>query len=132
IQSFTSESVPVWMEWSGISLADVLNEDDSPQMMLGAVGFLRAPPGAHSTFKFVYDEVLVVISGACTVESEGKTLKTTKGGVVYLPANTPGSFTADEALELVYVASPPYGSANREARAALLDAAAKNRDGRNV
>lgn len=90
IQRFASESVPVWMEWSGTLFADVLNDNDSPQLMLGAVGFLRAPPGAHSTFR------------------------------------------ADEALELVYVASPPYGSANRDARAALLDAAAKHRDDANV
>jgi hypothetical protein len=42
------------------------------------------------------------------------------GEVLYLPAGTPGSFSADEDVELVYVASSPYGEVNRSVKASLL------------
>ncbi len=42
------------------------------------------------------------------------------GEVIYLPAGVPGSFHADTDLELVYVASSPYGRVNREEKAELL------------
>ena len=108
------------MEYSGVALADVANEDDAPAMKLGAVGFTKAPGGAHSEFDFRYDEVLVVTSGSCTVRSQGREVTARPGEVIYLPAGVPGSFHADSDMELVYVASPPYGEVNREAKAELL------------
>jgi len=42
------------------------------------------------------------------------------GEVIYLPAGVPGSFHADTDVELVYVASSPYGEVNREVKAQLL------------
>lgn len=124
VQKFTIGEASAWMEWSGVALADVVNEDEDPAAKLGAVGFLRAPKGASSSFEFPYDEVLVVTRGRCTVRSADAVLSAGRGEVIYLPANTPGAFQADDALELVYVASSPYGAANREIKAALLAAAA--------
>jgi ethanolamine utilization protein EutQ (cupin superfamily) len=123
VRRFTGDDADQWMEYSGVALVDVLNEDDVASMKLGAVGFLRAPAGAHSTFDFAYDEVLVVSRGSCTVRSEGAEVHAGAGEVVYLPARVPGSFEANTELELVYVASPPYGEVNREAKARLLDEA---------
>lgn len=37
-----------------------------------------------------------------------------------LPAGVPGTIRADEDLEIVYVASSPYGAVNRAAKAQLL------------
>ena len=122
VRKFAIGEATDWMEWSGIALADVVNEDETPGVKLGAVGFTRAAKGASSTFEFAYDEVLVVTKGACTVESRGIALTARVGEVLYLPAGTPGSFHADEDVELVYVASSPYGEVNREVKASLLDA----------
>lgn len=123
IRKFTAASAQDWMEWSGAKLVDVLNEDEVPTAKLGAVGFLRAPRGATSDFIFAYDEVLVVTKGRCTVASRDAWQTAGPGDVFYLPAGTPGSFNAIEDVELVYVASSPYGAVNRTIRAVLLDAA---------
>ena len=120
IEKLTIGRADEWMSYSGMELADVVNEDDAPAMKLGAVGFLRAPAGARSEFDFVYDEVLIVTRGRCTIRSAGRELVAEPGEAVYLPAEVAGSFAADTDLELVYVASPPYGEANREAKAELL------------
>src|SRR5690606_18347443 len=109
-----------WMEYSGFSLADVVNEDEAPRAKLGALGFTRSPRGAKSQFDFAYDEVLVVTKGRCTVRSRDRKLTAGPGETLYLPAGVPGEIHADEDLELVYVASSPYGEVNREAKAELL------------
>ena len=123
VEQFSVQGARDWMEWSGIALADVLNEDEAPDSKLGAVGFTRAPKGASSSFEFPYDEVLVVTRGRCSIDSSGETLTAGAGEVLYLPAGIPGIFRADEDVELVYVASSPYGEANREMKASLLQAA---------
>jgi ethanolamine utilization protein EutQ (cupin superfamily) len=120
VQKFTIETARDWMDWSGIALADVANEDDTPAMKLGAVGFTRAPGGAHSTFDFPYDEVLIVTRGQCTVQTRDQQVTAGPGEVIYLPATVPGSFHADTGVDLVYVASSPYGEVNRDAKAELL------------
>jgi hypothetical protein len=43
VRKFTLQDATDWMEWSGIALADVVNEDETPAAKLGGVGFLRAP-----------------------------------------------------------------------------------------
>ncbi len=121
VQKFTSATADRWMYWSGIGLADAVNEDETPNIKLGAVGFTRAPAGAKSSFEFAYDEVLIVTKGRCTVESRGTSLTASAGEVIYLPAGVPGSFRADEEVELVYVASTPYGEVNRAAKQELLN-----------
>jgi ethanolamine utilization protein EutQ (cupin superfamily) len=120
VQKFASDDATEWMEYSGFSLADVVNEDEAPQAKLGALGFTRSRKGARSEFDFEYDEVLIVTKGRCTVRSRGHTLTANPGEALYLPAKVPGEICADEDLELVYVASSPYGQVNREAKAALL------------
>ena len=45
IRTFTIGAATEWMEWSGVALADVANEDDDHDMKLGAIGFTRAPRG---------------------------------------------------------------------------------------
>lgn len=120
VQMFSIQKAQDWMEWSGISLADVLNEDETPDSKLGAIGFTRAPQGISSNFEFAYDEVLVVIKGKCTVSSQNERVTAQVGEIIYLPAGTPGVFHADEDTELVYVASSPYGVVNREVKATLL------------
>ncbi len=117
---FTIRDAKDWMEWSGFSLADVVNEDEMPEAKLGGVGFTRAPKGSSSSFEFAYDEVLVVTKGSCTVRSQGSVLTAAVGEILYLPAGVAGTFYADEELELVYVASSPYGEVNREIKASLL------------
>lgn len=52
IQLFTAQTTREWMEWSGFTLADVVNEDETPAAKLGAVGFVKAPRGAKSDFDF--------------------------------------------------------------------------------
>lgn len=123
IQKFVAGKVRDWMEWSGTKLVDVLNEDEAPTSKLGAIGFLRAPRGATSDFEFTYDEVLIVIRGRCTVASRDEWQTAGPGEVLYLPAGTPGTFNALEDLELVYVASSPYGEVNRVTKASLVAAA---------
>ena len=123
IEKFTIGEARDWMVWEGVALADVVNEDDSPDVKLGGVGFLRAPKGVTTNFEFAYDEVLVVTKGVGAVISGSRTVTMQAGEVVYLPAGTPGSFRTDEDTELVYVASSPYGEVNRQAKAELLGAA---------
>ena len=120
VQRFTSDDATEWMEWSGTSLVDVVNEDESPESKLGAVGFTRAPKGSSSEFEFAYDEVLIVTKGACTIRGRDREVTARVGEVVYLPAGVPGTFHADDDVELVYVASSPYGEVNREMKATLL------------
>ena len=123
VQKFAIGEARDWMVWEGVALADVLNEDEMPEIKLGAVGFLRAPWGVNTSFEFPYDEVLVVTKGRCTVTFGKEELTAGRGEVIYLPAGTPGSFRTEEDTELVYVASSPYGEVNRLAKAALLGAA---------
>lgn len=125
VQKFTSDTADRWMYWSGFALADVVNEDETPAVKLGAVGFTRAPAGAKSSFEFAYDEVLVVTKGRCTVESRGTAMTASAGEVIYLPAGVPGTFRADEDVEVVYVASTPYGEVNRVAKRELLNQKSK-------
>ena len=120
VEKFTIDGADEWMHYSGTDLADVLNEDTDEGLKLGAVGFTKAPAGAGSEFEFAYDEVLVVTRGRCTVRSEGVDRTAEVGEVIYLPAGVPGSFHADTDVELVYVASSPYGEVNREVKAQLL------------
>lgn len=120
VSKFNAGDATEWMEHSGVSLADVANEDDAAEMKLGAIGFLRAPTAATTQFDFPYDEVLIVTKGSCEVTSDGVTVSAGPGDVVYLPAGVPGTFHVPEQAELVYVASSPYGSVNREAKAELL------------
>lgn len=120
IAKYSSDAATEWMEYSGMSLSDVMNEDDTPAAKLGAIGFTKNPKGTSSEFKFAYDEVLIVTKGKCTVTSKGKSYAAKTGEVIYLPAEVSGTFRADEDTMLVYVASSPYGSVNREAKAALL------------
>lgn len=120
VQRYAIDDAHEWMEWSGTALADVVNEDEAPEVRLGAVGFTRASAGAETEFAFEYDEVLVVTKGTCTVISEGESLTARTGEVLYLPAGVPGTFRADDDVELVYVASSPYGEVNREMKNALL------------
>jgi ethanolamine utilization protein EutQ (cupin superfamily) len=122
VRKFTIAKASNWMVWEGVALADVLNEDETPGVKLGAVGFLRAPWGVTTSFEFTYDEVLIVTKGRCTVAFGKKELTAERGEVIYLPAGTVGSFRTDEDTELVYVASSPYGEVNRQAKAALLGA----------
>jgi len=130
VKKFTIATATEWMTWSGTQLADVANEDDAPDMKLGAIGFTRAPAGATSSFQFPYDEVLVVTKGLCTVSDGDLGHSAGPGEVVYLPANRPGRFRADEDVELVYVASSPYGEVNRQAKAELLAQPAVGKRGR--
>lgn len=123
IQLFTAETTRNWMEWKGFMLADVVNEDETPTTKLGAVGFIRAPKGSKSEFDFAYDEVVIVTKGRCRVRSMSGVVTANPGEVIYLPAHLPGTFEALDALELVYVASSPYGEVNREIKAQLLTAA---------
>jgi ethanolamine utilization protein EutQ (cupin superfamily) len=97
-----------------------VNEDESPEAKLGALGFTRAAAGASSQFEFAYDEVLVVTRGRCAIHCWGEQSTAGPGEVLYLPAGVPGEIYADEDVEIVYVASSPYGEVNREAKAALL------------
>jgi ethanolamine utilization protein EutQ (cupin superfamily) len=120
IRKYTADNATDWMEWSGIALADVVNEDEMPFAKLGGVGFTRAPKGSSSDFEFAYDEVLVVTKGRCSVRSGEMTTTVHPGEVVYLPAGVAGTFVADDDVELVYVASSPYGEVNREIKAQLL------------
>lgn len=121
VQKFTIQDARDWMEYSGVSLADVLNEDETPGVKLGAVGFVRAPEDATTDFEFAYDEVLIITKGKCTVSTGNETVTAQVGEVIYLPAGTPGRFHNDEDIELVYVASSSYGEVNREAKASLLN-----------
>jgi ethanolamine utilization protein EutQ (cupin superfamily) len=121
VRKFTIQDAQDWMEWSGVSLSDVVNEDETPGAKLGGVGFLRAPKGATTNFEFAYDEVLVITKGKCTIRTENETTTVQASDVIYLPAETPGTFQADEDTELVYVASSPYGEVNREIKASLLN-----------
>ena len=122
IRKFTSgDAANRWMEWSGIALVDVVDEDETPAAKLGGVGFLRAPKGASSSFEFAYDEVLVITKGRCTVASDGGEVTAGPGEVIYLPAGVAGTFVAETAMELVYVASSPYGLVNRDIKASLLE-----------
>src|SRR5262249_47196851 len=120
IRKYTADDASDWMEWSGIALADVVNEDEMPWAKLGGVGFTRAPKGSSSNFEFAYDEVLVVTKGRCSVLSDGERVTANVGEVIYLRAGTPGTFVADDDVELVYVASSPYGEVNRDIKAELL------------
>lgn len=122
IQLFTAETTRNWMEWSGFTLADVVNEDEAPAAKLGAVGFVKAPKGTKSDFDFAYDEVCIVIKGRCQVRSMSGVVTANPGEVIYLPAHLPGTFEALDEMELVYVASSPYGEVNREIKAQLLAA----------
>ena len=120
IRKYTSRAATEWMEHSGVALADVINEDETPGVKLGAVGFMRAPKGQSTSFEFEYDEVLIVTKGQCTVRTGAQSLTATAGEVIYLSAGVPGSFHTDAETELVYVASSPYGAVNRDAKAALV------------
>ena len=122
VRKFAIDDATDWMEWSGIALADVVNEDEAPDAKLGAVGFTRAPKGASRSFEFAYDEVLIITKGVCTIRGGANVLTARLGEVLYLPAGVAGTFHADEVLELVYVASSPYGAVNREVKASLLSA----------
>lgn len=121
IQKFSSAGHRDWLEWSGMSLADVIDEDN-PTAKLDAVGFLRAPMGALSNFEFLYDEVLVVTRGCCALTSGGKLVVAGAGEVIHVPAGASGTIEAVEALELVYVAVSPFGKVTPAVRQALLAA----------
>jgi ethanolamine utilization protein EutQ (cupin superfamily) len=122
IQKFSSTSRRDWLEWSGMSLADVIDEDN-PTAKLDAVGFLRAPQGAVSDFKFLYAEVLVVTSGRCALRSGDRLVIAAAGEVLYVPAGTAGTIEVLAPLELVYVAVSPFGKLTPEIKQALLSAA---------
>lgn len=123
VQKFSSAMPWEWFDWSGMSLADVVDED-SPSARLDAVGFLRAPAGVTSEFKFLYDEVLVVTRGRCALRSADRLVVAAPGEALYVPAGTSGTIEAVNTLELVYVAVSPFGKLSPEMKQALLASAA--------
>ncbi len=120
VKKFTIQAAQDWMLYSGVSLADVVNEDEMHGVKLGGVGFMRAPKGETTSFEFAYDEVLVITRGRCSVRTGAETVTAQAGEVIYLSAGVPCSFHTDEDTELVYIASSPYGEVNRDAKASLL------------
>ena len=68
---------------------------------------------------------MIVTKGRCRVRSMSGVVTAGPGEVIYLPAHLAGTFEAAEDIELVYVASSPYGEANREIKAQLLAAASQ-------
>ncbi len=118
---FTIADAGDWMVYSGTELADVVNEDEHSWAKLGAVGFTRAKAGAQVPFEFAYDEVLVVTRGRCAVSHGSQRFSAGPGEVLYLRAGEPAVFHAEEDVEIVYVASSPYGAVNRQAKADLLN-----------
>jgi len=121
IMRFSIDGPHRWMSWSDTELADVVNEDEDLWAQLGAVGFSRARAGASTRFEFAYDEVLVVTKGRCSVESAAGTQTAAVGEVIYIRAGVPGTFRAEEDVDIVYVASAPYGEVNRAIKATLLE-----------
>jgi ethanolamine utilization protein EutQ (cupin superfamily) len=74
VRKFTIQDAQDCMGWSGVSLSDVVNEDEMPGVKLGGVAFSRVPKGATTNFESTYDEVLVITKGKCTVRTENGTI----------------------------------------------------------
>lgn len=101
-----------------IHVSDRIDQARQPDAGM-TVGFARTAAGEKFEVAFPYDEVLVVTKGAFTVTTEdGVSVTARPGEVVYLPADSVNSHTADEDTEMVYVACPPDVYARHVAAAA--------------
>lgn len=108
VQKLTIAEVAAWSRVTDeIFVSDIIDLAAAPVAKM-TVGFARVGSGQVMTSSFPYDEVLILTKGAgYTVDTEhGESLTVGAGEVIYLPAGSRNTFTAEADVEMVYVANP--------------------------
>jgi ethanolamine utilization protein EutQ (cupin superfamily) len=109
VRKLTADEAANWSRVGeqAIFVSDIVDQATAPQAEM-TVGFARVGTGEALEISFPYDEVLVLTKGRYTVETEaGEVITARAGEVVYLPAGSVSASRAEEAAEMVYIASPP-------------------------
>lgn len=120
VQKLTADGLDSWSQVGDqqIFVSDLIDQASQPDARM-TVGYASMAAGEKFEIAFPYDEVLVITKGAFTVTDEhGGTVTARAGEVIYLPAESANSHSADEDSEMVYVANPPDVYARHVAQAA--------------
>lgn len=120
VQKLAADGLIDWsqVEEQQIFTRDLIDNATSPDARM-TVGYARMAKGETLEISFPYDEVLIVTSGAFTVDTDaGDTVTARAGEVIYLPAESSNTHHADEDTSMVYVANPPDIYAQHVAAAA--------------
>lgn len=120
VQRITTHDLDDWSQVGDqrIYVNDLIDQASQPDARM-TVGYAATAAGEKFEIAFPYDEVLVITKGAFTVTTEeGVSVTARAGEVIYLPANSANSHTAEEDTEMVYVANPPDVYARHVAEAA--------------
>jgi ethanolamine utilization protein EutQ (cupin superfamily) len=98
-----------WTQFSAskIFLGDIVDETNSQSM---GVGYARYDKGESNEWTVTDDEVLVILKGSFTVESDTASVTAGPGEMIWLESGTPVVYKANEAVRLVDVTSPVWGS----------------------
>ena len=104
-----------------IFVGDVVDRSVSENMSAGY--YRNDRMGAKNEWIVTYDEILVVISGALTIRSEGDVTTARPGEIIYLKRGTALAYEAGEDnTEAVYVTYPHWFEAqHNSAHADLLE-----------
>lgn len=115
VHAFGSGDVTAWYKAEGqaIFLGDVVDHSSNASM---SVGFARYDGGEENAWTLMYDEALVITSGAFTVRSQNDdtSVTATAGEVIYLRRGAEIVYRAERDTELVYVSYPHWFEATRE------------------
>ena len=97
---------------SGVFLGDGIARPMSDTM---SAGWARYEPGAANPWLVDYDEVITVIEGSFTIESDGDLLTASPGDLLFLRKGTELVYRSDEGALIVYVAYPQWEEAAKAA-----------------
>ena len=109
VQFAESDKVPMTEAY----LKDIVDSSSISESMSG--GLAKYAKGASIDWTLDYDEFVIVISGAFTIHSEGKTSTLSGGDFFFITRGTSVTYQADEASLLMYVTYPPWKEAAKKA-----------------
>jgi ethanolamine utilization protein EutQ len=95
-----------------VFVKDMVDSSVSESM---SAGYSRYAKGISNDWTVDYDEVIVVISGMLTIQSEGKSTTLKAGDFFFLTRGTLFTDKAEEASVILYVTYPHWREAARKA-----------------
>ncbi|WP_026116770.1 AraC family ligand binding domain-containing protein [Nocardiopsis valliformis] len=107
VRCFSPSRVGHWqgMDGHAIQIGPLIEKaEDGP---LSAY-YARFGRGETAALPAGYAEVWVVITGALTLRTGGRTLTAGPGDLLHVPEDSPGELTADEETELACVSVPAH------------------------
>lgn len=107
VRRFTSAGIEDWQSLGDhrIQLGPVIEKAEGGPL---SAYYARFGAGETAPLPAPYAEVWVVVAGAVSVHTRGRTVSAGPGDILHVPENSPGEVRADEDTELACVSVPAH------------------------